>query len=882
MRLTLNSAILVAWLLLLCRAVLADESVSGVTVPDSRVDLLNVSGSSIASAVAGADGSFILAPVRPGSYLLRVGKEGYAVRTLAVRVPSESLRIELTLAPVRSEITVTAARGLAEDPDELAVMSAVLDRNELHSLYLPTLGNAFMNVPGVMVQQSGSAQVSPFLRGLTGYHVLNLVDGVRFNNSTFRSGPNQYLAFLEPSQAERVESTLGPAAAQYGSDSLGGTIQLLTIEPRYTPKARWHGEVRSFAATADVSGGINSVVSHSTARSFVLVGGSTRKHNDLRAGGGMDSRSVFYRLFGLRDLRPGRLQDTAFAQHSLYSKASLSVGSDQTVSLWFQRSGIRGSRGYKDLLGGLGRLRSDFDPQDLHLFYTRYEKIGLGPLDSLSLTFSVNNQRDGSLRQGLRFSDSVTRDDSSVRALGYAAQATSHIGARQLLVFGGEMYDERLNSIRFENLIARRPLYPDGSRYRTAGLFAQDSIALASNRLRALLSGRVTSVRYRTFADDTLGVSASRQSFSDATFGASLVWQLTSQFGLHALVSRGFRAPNANDLGAVGLNDLGYEIPSSQAGGSGAFLSTSAGEGALSTGRQIQSVGPEHLFNQEVGLRFQSRSVYARVQLFDAELLNPIVRRTLLFPADNPPSVVGGLPVTPVAQTPEQERQRVVGMAASLDPRALKAFVNDGHSRYYGTESLIQYSLSSTWSLDGRYSFIHGRELNPNRPVRRLPPQQGYLALRHTASRLWWETSIAAAGAQKRLSGGDIDDERIGASRRRRDIADFFNGLRVAPLVDSNGVFTPSGETLDQIRDRVLPIGAVINGVRVANDDTRVPLYASTAGWLSLDVRAGFALGEQWNLWVALTNVLDRNFRVHGSGIDAPGRNAYVGLRLRF
>jgi outer membrane receptor protein involved in Fe transport len=76
-----------------------------------------------------------------------------------------------------------------------------------------------------------------------------------------------------------------------------------------------------------------------------------------------------------------------------------------------------------------------------------------------------------------------------------------------------------------------------------------------------------------------------------------------------------------------------------------------------------------------------------------------------------------------------------------------------------------------------------------------------------------------------------------------------------------------------QIQDRVLP------GV---NDDARVAMYTSTAGWASVDVRSGFLLGEAWDVVVALENVLDKNYRLHGSGIDQPGRNAFVGVRWRW
>jgi outer membrane receptor protein involved in Fe transport len=132
------------------------------------------------------------------------------------------------------------------------------------------------------------------------------------------------------------------------------------------------------------------------------------------------------------------------------------------------------------------------------------------------------------------------------------------------------------------------------------------------------------------------------------------------------------------------------------------------------------------------------------------------------------------------------------------------------------------------------------------------------------------EAGGSAAGAQHRLSGGDIDDERIGGSRRRQDIADFFLGGRVAPLIDSSGRFTPTGETLVQIQNRVLP------GVA---DSVRVPVYRSTAGWFTGAIRAGIPLSESLTLHAALENAFDRQYRIHGSGVDAAGRNLYIGMR---
>lgn len=332
-----------------------------------------------------------------------------------------------------------------------------------------------------------------------------------------------------------------------------------------------------------------------------------------------------------------------------------------------------------------------------------------------------------------------------------------------------------------------------------------------------------------------------------------------------ATASRGFRAPNLNDLGAIGLNDLGYEIPAREAIPAGALLGDSSGEGALSKGQAVEPLRVERLRNLEGGVRVQTGRQRARVQFFDALLSDPITRRTLLFPANAVPGSLAGLAVTAIAPTQGQRGQGVVTVASAVDARAMKAFVNDGRARYWGVEGDWEWRLGGGWTWRSAYSYLMGRDLDPDRNIRRLPPQQGMAGVRYSRARFWAEGQWVVAGAQERLSGGDRDDERIGGSRRRQDIADFYNSAR--------GAEVRTGESLREIQDRVLPGLA---------DSVRVVLYGSTPGWAVFQVRAGLPLSEGLSLEAGLGNVFDRNYRVHGSGIDGAGRSARLQLRWRF
>jgi len=761
--------------------------------------------------------------------------------------------------PVRTTITVTAERGTVQETAVVPRNVAVADP----AATVPppsTAAHALEGAPNILLQQSTPGQVSPFLRGLTGYHVLNLIDGVRFNNATFRSGPNQYLAFVEPDASSVVEAVLGPASAAYGSDAMGGVIQVVTPSLDFSDAHRGWGELTAQGSSADASGGAAGKVGITTRQLAWLLGGSAIRYNSLRPGGGVDSRDVFRRFFGVSGLVGPRLPGTRWSRAGIYSRAMFAPVRDARISAWFEHSGLDGVDGYKDLLGGLGRLQSRFDPQHMNFGYLRAEKFGTGVVQSLSGTFSVNSQRDGSIRQGQRYTDTLTRERIADDALGYAAQAVLRLRPRLIVVTGTDIQDERVDATRTDNGRSVRPLYPVGSRYTTAAGFGQASSEFFASRLRLLAGGRFTGVRYSNPAADG--------SFQDWTWNAAASYQITPILRAHFLASRGFRAPNLNDLGALGLNDLGFEVPASEVGAA-AIIGDSAGEAALSSGRAVQPLQAESLMNYEAGLRIRAGRVTLSTQAFHADFTDPIDRRTVLFPAGSVPASIAGLIVTPIPQTPQQRAAGLVTVASAIDPRALKAFVNFGRSRYYGTESSGEIRLANGWSLRGSWSYLHGRQLDPNRPVRRLPPQQGSGALlwNPAGKRYWAELRTFWNGPQTRLSGGDLDDERMGAGRSRRDIASFFGSPTALPL-------TPVGETLAAIQSRVLP--------GVTSDTQRVPLYGRLGGWMRVDVATGFRLGEKTTVLAGIDNLLDRNYRTLGSGVDGPGFNATLRIRHTF
>src|SRR5918999_5028559 len=98
------------------RGIVVDQSGGGIGA--ARVTVRSAGGATLRDAITAADGTFVVGPLPPGSYLLDVSARRFADRRIGLevdRTETSRLRITLGLSPVTSEVTVTAARGASGD-----------------------------------------------------------------------------------------------------------------------------------------------------------------------------------------------------------------------------------------------------------------------------------------------------------------------------------------------------------------------------------------------------------------------------------------------------------------------------------------------------------------------------------------------------------------------------------------------------------------------------------------------------------------------------------------------------------------------------------------------------------------------------------------------
>lgn len=152
---------------------------------------------------------------------------------------------------------ITGNRQVEARSDSTSANS-VFTRDDIDRLQPTSLTDLLSRVPGVQVARSGGRGALPgiYIRGTKSAQSLVLVDGQRMANATSADSNLQYLNI---DQIERVEVLRGSRSVIYGSDAIGGVIQIFTRRGAvHAPQLRLHSAVSSYGSTLNslgISGG---------------------------------------------------------------------------------------------------------------------------------------------------------------------------------------------------------------------------------------------------------------------------------------------------------------------------------------------------------------------------------------------------------------------------------------------------------------------------------------------------------------------------------------------------------------------------------------------------------------------------------------------------
>lgn len=884
----------------------------GASVSGAEISLLQPLHATGRTTQTNAAGEFSFERVPIGSYEVRVTSSGFGTHSVAAHVTSGGtthVQITLQLTSISSEVTVTAETGTAQDKALIPQPVNVIPETAITQRSTAVLAQVADEEVGVSLQRTSPTIGSVLVRGLTEVGVY--VDGVRYTNSTQRGGINTFFNLNEPTSLRSVELLRGPNTAQYGSDSLGGTVQLVSRQPEFgQPSPITHGEVNTFFTSADLSFGSNALLTYGTKRFGILVNAVGRRVNTLRAGDGVDSHSAVTRFLGLSsEILGQRLTDTAFTQYGGTFHLTFAPTTDQQLAIRYQRSQQDGGKRYDQTLGGDGNLIADLRNLMLDFGYFRYFKQGAGWFDNFSATISFNRQREERVNQGGQGNPlaAITHDKERTTSVGFSFYLDKQLTQRNSFLIGGDIYRDVVNapSYTFQpdaigsstgTVTLTRPRVPNGARYILAGIYVQDAFEIFPNRLRLSGALRYNVASYRSraansplvngqplFPDDSLRVG----DFSGRVGAvATIVEGLNVAFNY----SRGFRAPNITSLGSTGLVGVGYQVATNDLIGLGATIGSTANSAAVSTGIPVSPLSSEKSKNYDVSLRYRKGRFDTELGGFIIDYENTIVRQTLILPQGAVGLFLGSQRIE------RQNANGAVFVPLSTAPVLVQA--NFTNTRLKGLEYEVDYNFNDSWAIGGNYTFVHAADLTTGEPPNLggggLPPQLGFVRLLYkpTGRRYWIEGYTMLAGRQERLSTLDLEDRRTGAARSRTNIQNFFGrGACVRGLTtpgntgqcgSPGGILLATGETVVQVQNRLLPIGATINGVFVADNDTAVPLFRAIPGYGLLNVRGGYRFNETHEITVDFENIADKSHRSPGWGIDGPGRSVTVRYGFKF
>jgi outer membrane receptor protein involved in Fe transport len=620
---------------------------------------------------------------------------------------------------VVAPLVVTATRELRAS-FELAAPVLALDATAIIRAAPNTAADLFRDLLGLDLSGVGPSQTRPIIRGQKGQRILLLEDGLRLNNTRRQQDFGELPALSDVNGVDRVEVMRGPASVLYGSDAIGGVVNLITNP---TP-LRSGGDIFTGRIQYDYRGAGSqqqprAKVAARIGNLGLTASGMYRDAEEYLAPAGTFGEvtladDALVNDTGVRDLHFAFRASYDFdARHSV--TAGLSIYDAEDAGFGFVSN---------DDLGTVGdpTIRILYPEQNVERVTLGYRGLDLGTVvaDRVDAKgYFSNNERLFDLDVFIPFSPQSpdagvaieTSNFTDIQTTGFRLEAAKLAGDLVLFTYGVDYFnDDSRNTDRSTTTLvgAGPPMPPEESEvplvpnadYRSTGVFAQADFRF-HKRLSIIAGGRYQGISAETRGTPNSDVPPTDYSADAFVAAANLLFSLTDNVNLAANIGSGFRAPN--------LIELFFEGPTP--------------EGA---GFQILNpdLEPETSFNIDLGLkvetaRFAGEAFYFRNKIKD------------------------GIRPVPTGETvgPFQEFQNV----------------NVDEIRYHGIEVAADFRPIDALTIGGSFSWLDAEDvLDPTNPIGESYATKftSRILYVHPGDRFWGEYRL-------RLSGESRDGQAI-------------------------------------------------------------------------------------------------------------------------
>lgn len=231
--------------LLMCGAMVGAEPGASLTgtvkdprgqpVPGAVVTLFSRTSGVGSETTSDSAGAYRLEELPAGDYVLRATAEGFAVFAESVQITpnaAETRDVALEIDRVREQVVVTAS-GAPQLPEEVSKPTTVIGQAEADARDAAALSDVVALAPGLRVQQLGGpgAYTTIQIRGMRTEDTAILVDGLRLRDaSAMQADASDLIEDLLFTDANRIEVMRGYGSSLYGTNAMGGVINVITDE----------------------------------------------------------------------------------------------------------------------------------------------------------------------------------------------------------------------------------------------------------------------------------------------------------------------------------------------------------------------------------------------------------------------------------------------------------------------------------------------------------------------------------------------------------------------------------------------------------------------------------------------------------------------------